>query len=78
MYGDQLLIVNMVLLCFMLITWSINSLICLESALQRPLSNCGIHLGFDTRNRENRPLVTDEPVGFEQYPVEVPRLQENY
>ena len=78
MYGDQLLIVNMVLLCFMLIAWSINIRICLESVLRSLLSNCGIHLGFDARNGESWPLVTDEPIDFEKYPVGSSRLQENY
>ena len=61
----------MVLLCFMLTTWSINKTICLQNVLQRPLSNCGINLGFDARNGENRPLLTDEPVEFDKYPDEV-------
>ena len=29
-------------------------------------------------NKENRPLVTNEIVGFEKYPVQVSRLQKNY
>lgn len=67
LHGDQLLIVNMALLCFMLTTRSLNNLFCLES---KPLSNCGIHLGLDARNGENWPLVTGEPIEFEKFPVQ--------
>lgn len=44
---------------------------CLESVLWRLLSNCGIHLGFDARNGEKWPLVKDDVIDFEKYPVEV-------
>ena len=63
-------------LLYLQLVFNVNAPLCAKSVLVLTIvpPSCQSTIIHNTMNGENRPLVTDEPVEFEKWPVEVKDL----